>query len=78
VSERSATKGTAGAVRLAVEGALERYAQGASQKVEIVADDGKVILTGSVYSRAERDAIVEGARASTGVREVDDRLRVEP
>jgi osmotically-inducible protein OsmY len=39
--------------------------------------DGTVKLTGPVYSRLEREAVLGAARGTSGVRNVEDHLTVE-
>ncbi len=70
-------KGSALAVRLSIEAALETHAAHSAKHVVISVDAGKVILSGSVPSRAELDAVVGAVRATSGVREVDNRIYVE-
>ncbi|HEY4013071.1 MAG TPA: BON domain-containing protein [Polyangiaceae bacterium] len=70
-------KGSSNAVRLAIEGAPARHADISAKRVFVAADAGKVVLSGSVPSRAEREAFVDAARNTAGVREVEVRLLVE-
>ncbi len=62
----------------AIARALERRAQREGQRIEVTVVDGRVVLSGSVQSWAERTAILGSVGALTGVRGVEDRLRVEP
>ena len=50
----------------------------AAQEVDVTTHDGNVVLRGRVRSDAQRAAIVRKARATDGVKNVDDRLRVSP
>lgn len=50
----------------------------AAQQIDITTRDGNVVLSGRVRTDAERAAIVERARNTAGVRNVDDRLEVTP
>lgn len=50
----------------------------AAQQIDVTTRDGNVVLSGRVYNDAERDAIVERARNTAGVKNVDDRLQVTP
>ena len=50
----------------------------AAQEIDITTRDGNVVLSGRVHTDAERDAIVQRARNTAGVRNVDDRLEVTP
>ena len=49
-----------------------------AQQIDITTRDGNVVLNGRVRSDAERNAIVERARNTAGVKNVDDRLVVSP
>ena len=50
----------------------------AAQEIDITTRDGNVVLNGRVHSDAERDAIIERARNTAGVKNVDSRLEVMP
>jgi osmotically-inducible protein OsmY len=50
----------------------------AAQEIDITTRDGNVLLTGRVHTDTERDAIIERARNTAGVKSVDDRLEVMP
>ena len=50
----------------------------AAQQIDITTRDGNVVLSGRVRTDAEREAIVQRARNTAGVRHVDDRLEVMP
>jgi osmotically-inducible protein OsmY len=65
-------------VRDAIEDALERQAEREADRIELDVHDGRVTLTGRVRSWAERQAVVGAAKGTPGVRNVDDRLRIEP
>lgn len=65
-------------VRSAIEHALERRAVREARRVSFDVEEGKVVLTGSVHTWAERRSVVGAARATPGVRSVEDRLRVDP
>jgi osmotically-inducible protein OsmY len=64
------------AVRAAIVRALERHADRASRHVQIAVTEGKVILSGVVRSRAERDAIQGAVRGTPGVRTIVNELKV--
>jgi osmotically-inducible protein OsmY len=66
-----------GAVQRDIEEALERRADRAARRIEVVVQDGIVTLTGRVHSPAEREAVLGAARFTHGVHEVEDHLRVE-
>jgi len=50
----------------------------AAQEIDVTTREGNVVLSGRVHTDAERTAIVERARNTAGVRNVDDRLEVIP
>ena len=50
----------------------------AAQQIDITTRDGNVVLSGRVHTDAERDQIVNRARNTAGVKNVDDRLEVMP
>lgn len=50
----------------------------AAQEIDVTSHDGNVVLSGRVHTDAERDAIVQRARNTAGVKNVDDRLEVMP
>jgi len=50
----------------------------AAQEIDVTTRNGNVVLSGHVHTDAERDAIVERARNTAGVRNVDDQLQVTP
>jgi osmotically-inducible protein OsmY len=65
-------------VRKAIEQTLERRAEREAKRIQIDVRDGVATLTGSVHSWAERKSVVAAARFTPGVRNVEDRLRIEP
>lgn len=64
-------------VRKAIEQALERRAEREARRIRVEVQDGKVTLTGTVNTWAERKSALAAARFTLGVREVEDHLRVE-
>ncbi|HTV22881.1 MAG TPA: BON domain-containing protein [Polyangiaceae bacterium] len=74
----SSTKVDPGEIRSSLEQALKRHAARDAKRIAIDISEGRVSLTGSVHSIAERDAVVGAARATPGVRAVVNHLRVEP
>jgi osmotically-inducible protein OsmY len=50
----------------------------AAQQIDVTTRDGNVVLSGRVRTDAERAAIVQRARNTAGVKNVDDRLEVMP
>lgn len=73
----SGPKLDSGSVQRDIEEALERRADRAARRIEVVVHDGKVTLTGRVHSPAERKAVLGAARFTHGVRSVEDHLRIE-
>jgi osmotically-inducible protein OsmY len=70
---------TAPEVREEIEGALDRQAIREANHININVTDGTVRLDGTVRSWPERRAVVNAAKFTPGVRNVDDtRLRVDP
>jgi len=68
-----------GRIREAIEEALERRAEREARRIDVkVSPDGEVTLAGRVHSWAEREAVVASARYLRGVRDVQDRLRIDP
>jgi osmotically-inducible protein OsmY len=65
-------------VRKSIEDALQRRAEREAKRIEVELKDGRVILSGTVNSRAEWDAVLGAARGTAGVRGVDDLLRIAP
>jgi osmotically-inducible protein OsmY len=61
-----------------IEAALKRAAAIDARRIHVTADDGTVILSGSVHSWAERREAERAAWAAPGVMHVDDRLTVSP
>jgi osmotically-inducible protein OsmY len=64
-------------VRRTIEQALERRAEREAQRIDIQVHDGRVSLHGTVRSWSEREAVVGAAQGTTGVREVENHLRIE-
>jgi osmotically-inducible protein OsmY len=65
-------------VQAKIEAAFKRSAELDARRVNVVATDGKVILSGSVRSWAERQEAERAAWAAPGVRQVEDRISVVP
>jgi osmotically-inducible protein OsmY len=70
--------GEAHQVQKSIEAALERRAVRKARQINLDVHDGKVILSGVVHSWAERQSVLGAAKGTRGVRNVDDRLSVEP
>jgi len=65
-------------VQKELEAALERRAMRKTQRIDLDVHDGKVILSGTVHSFAERKSVVDAAKGTRGIRAVDDRLTIDP
>lgn len=65
-----------GEVRSQIASALNREARHDAEQIGIETHDGTVVLTGTVHSLSERQAIEDAARLTPGVTHVDDRLSV--
>lgn len=65
-------------VQKAIEEALDRQAAREAKRIKLEVQDGRVSLTGTVHSWAEREAVVGAARGTSGVRRVDDHLQIAP
>jgi osmotically-inducible protein OsmY len=63
-------------VRDQITAALHRHAAVEASGIQITVADGKIVLDGTVDACWERDVIAEAARATLGVREIVDNLRV--
>jgi osmotically-inducible protein OsmY len=61
-----------------IEAALKRAALIDARRIRVTANDGTVILSGSVHSWAERRQAERAAWAAPGVTQVEDRLAVIP
>ena len=49
-----------------------------AREIHIDVQDGRVRLSGVVHSWAEKKAVIAAARGASGVRRVDNDLRIEP
>jgi osmotically-inducible protein OsmY len=65
-------------VRDKIEAAFKRSAEVDARRVSVVAEDGKIILSGNVHSWAERQEAERAAWSAPGVKLVEDRLTVVP
>ena len=65
-------------VRDQIEAAFKRSAEVDARRISVVAEDGKIILSGNVHSWTERQEAERAAWAAPGVRQVEDRLTIVP
>lgn len=65
-------------VRDKIEAAFKRSAEIDARRINVTAQDGKIVLSGNVHSWAERKEAERAAWAAPGVTQVDDRLAVVP
>jgi osmotically-inducible protein OsmY len=59
-----------------IESAFKRNAEIDARRIDIKAEEGRVVLTGAVRSAAERAAAEQAAWETPGVRHVDDELTI--
>lgn len=57
---------------------LERRAERAAKHIDVVVHDGNIVLSGTVRSWPEKRAALGAARGTTGVRAIEDHLRIAP
>lgn len=65
-----------GDVRHRIEAALSRQADDAAKRIQVHVVGDKVVLSGEVSSWATRTAVLNAARATPGVKEVEAQIRV--
>ena len=65
-------------VREKIEAAFKRSAEIDARRINVIATDGTVILSGNVHSWAERQEAERAAWAAPGVTQVEDRLAIVP
>jgi osmotically-inducible protein OsmY len=74
----SAVKVDPNRIRKTIEEALERRAEREAEKIRVTVEDGKVILDGRIRNWSEKKAILGLVSHAPGVREVGDRLSIDP
>lgn len=65
-------------VQAKIEAAFKRSAEIDARRVHVAAENGKVVLTGSVRLWAERQEAERAAWAAPGVTQIDDRITITP
>jgi osmotically-inducible protein OsmY len=65
-------------VQARIEAAFKKSAESDARGINVLAQNGKVILSGNVHSWAEREDAERAAWAVAGVTQVEDRLAVVP
>jgi osmotically-inducible protein OsmY len=61
-----------------IKDAFRRKAALDARRINVSADDGKIMLEGSVSSWSERDVAIDAAWAAPGVKSVEDHLTIVP
>ena len=65
-------------VKKSIQEALERQAEREAGRIDLFVTDDRVSLSGTVHSWTEHEAVLGAARATPGVRSVEDHLRIHP
>ena len=60
-----------------IQHALERHADREARQIDVLVSAGRVTVSGPVHSWTEKQAVLGAAKGTAGVREVEDRLRIE-
>ena len=63
-------------IRAAIDGALERHSSRAANHVQIAIAEGTVLLSGTVTSWPEHDAVLGAVRGTRGVKRVEDQIAI--
>jgi osmotically-inducible protein OsmY len=74
----TATDYDAEQVRAAIEGALGRRAEREAKRIQVEVENGVVTLTGWVHTWLEKQSIIGAAGHAPGIRDVVDRLYIDP
>jgi osmotically-inducible protein OsmY len=72
------TSADPGRLRRAIEEALERHAAREAKRIRVTVKDGTVVLEGPVRTLIEKNAVLGTVGHAPGVREVRDRLSIDP
>lgn len=48
-----------------------------TKNIDVAVRDGRVTVTGGVHSREEKQAVLGAVRGTSGVRDLDDHLRID-
>ena len=72
------SRASEGDIRRAIEGALARRAQREARRIDVDVAVDTVTVSGTVDTWREHEAVLACARYTPGVRDVVDRLRVDP
>jgi osmotically-inducible protein OsmY len=65
-------------VKSSIEQALERHAEREADRIDVDVKDGTVSVTGRVHNWNEKQAVLGAARCASGVRRVEDHLKIDP
>jgi osmotically-inducible protein OsmY len=65
-----------GELRSSIRAALERHVAREADRIAIEVDDHTVVLSGSVASWRERQAVLGAAKGTPGVQRIEDRLHI--
>jgi osmotically-inducible protein OsmY len=63
-------------IRQVIDSALERHSTDATSDIQIAIAESTVILTGTVASWPEHDAVLGAVRGTRGIQHVDDQLTI--
>ncbi len=78
ITQRVLPQTTATDVKSKIEDAFRRHAQLDADAIGVAVKDGTLILSGDVHTLRERSDAEVAAWAAPGVRNVDNRIRVQP
>lgn len=63
-------------IRKEIEAALERRAHREAQRVDLAIRDGHIVVTGTVQSWPEKEAVLGAIKGTVGVESIEDCLRI--